>query len=48
MADSLFYQAQEQRINIRYSELINKKPKDTRSGDDIARDVILKAGLVVK
>ena len=31
----------------RYAELIEHAPRDTRSGDEIASDVILKCGLKV-
>ena len=33
--------------NVRYADLIDDKPKDTRSGEEIAADVIKKAGLKV-
>ena len=32
----------------RYAELIDHAPKDTRSGDEIAADVIQRCGLKVK
>ncbi|NCC84024.1 MAG: hypothetical protein EOM03_07845 [Clostridia bacterium] len=32
----------------RYAELINHAPKDTRSGEEIAADVIARCGLKVK
>lgn len=32
-------------IQARYIDIIKPKPKDTRTGDEIAADVIKKAGL---
>ena len=35
-------------IMSRYVDLINREPEETKSGDDIALEVIMKAGLKVK
>lgn len=35
-------------LTIRFGDLLEKKEVDNRSGDEIAMDVITKAGLVVK
>ena len=35
-------------VNDRYADLIDNTPKDTRTGDEIALDVIKRAGLKVK
>lgn len=42
VADSLFYSATNQRLTVRYAELLErlKTPNDERSGDEIAADVI--------
>lgn len=45
VADSMYYQAQNKCLNIRYAELIDTKPVDTRTGDEIAEDVIARLGL---
>lgn len=37
-----------QYLSKRYAELIDDKPQDTRTGDEIAADVIQRCGLVVK
>ena len=34
-------------VDVRYYDWINPQPTSKRSGDDIAMEVILKAGLVV-
>ena len=48
--DMLRITAMGQRIQSvqRYAELIDHAPKDTRSGDEIAADVITRCGLKVK
>ena len=48
--DMLRVVAMGQRIQSvqRYAELIDHAPKDTRSGDEIAADVIQRCGLKVK
>lgn len=35
-------------LTARYEDVVNPKPKDTRTGAEIAADVIKRAGLVVK
>ncbi len=35
-------------IKARYAELLDKKKEDTRTGDEVARDVIKRAGLKLK
>lgn len=47
MADSLFYSAQQKRITSRFNDLLNKKV-ETRSGDEIAEDVIKRAGIRIE
>lgn len=37
-----------QYLSKRYAELIDDKPQDNRSGDEIVADVIARCGLVVK
>lgn len=34
-------------ITAKYTDMVNPKPKDTRSGEEIAADVIKKCGLKV-
>lgn len=49
MSDSIYGYCQGKVLGERYFNLINKKVVvDNRSADDIALDVITKAGLVVK
>lgn len=45
ITDSLFYLGQMKSLNVRYYDLVNPRPKETRTGDEIALDVIEKAGL---
>lgn len=47
LTDTLFYQAQNQRLTARYYDIINKKV-DNRTGDEIVADVIAGAGLRFK
>lgn len=47
VTDCIFYQGQNQHLTSRFIDLINKKV-DNRSGDEIAIDVIKKAGLRFK
>lgn len=49
VTDTLYYSARGQILNQRYADLINIKTeaKDNRSGDEIAADIIKRAGLVV-
>lgn len=35
-------------VKTRYADIIDRKPQDTRTGTEIAADVIKRAGLVVK
>ena len=46
VTDSMFYQNDNKRLNIRYYDLINKKI-ETRSANEIISDVLNKAGLKV-
>lgn len=48
ITDSIYYKSQNKYISVRYLDAINKKDVDNRSGDEIALEVISKAGLVVK
>ena len=47
VTDMLFYQAQDMRLTARYEDLIRPKRTDTRTGDEIALDVITRLGLKV-
>lgn len=47
ISDSLFYQAQNQRLTARYHDLLNKKV-DNRTGDEIVFDIMKNAGLRFK
>ena len=46
ITDSIFYYMQDKSINIRYYDIIHQSPKDERTGDEIALDIItrLKGG----
>ena len=46
VTDSLFYQADNKRLNQRYSDLLNKKI-ESRSAEQIIDEVFNKAGLTV-
>lgn len=46
VTDSMFYQSDNKRLNIRYYDLINKKA-ETRSANEIISEVLNKAGLKV-
>lgn len=49
ITDTLYLQGQNKRLSVRYADIINKRKKeDTRSGDEIALEVIEKLGLKVK
>jgi len=37
-----------QYLSKRYAEMIDDKPKDTRTGEEIVADVIVRCGLVVE
>lgn len=45
LTDSLFYQADGKRLTKRYAEFAYPQIEDTRSGDEIAFDVITRLGL---
>ena len=45
ISDTLYHRAQGQRLNIRYVDLMDQTNIDTRSGDEIATDIIMSAGL---
>lgn len=47
VTDSMYYISRNQVPNERFYDLINSGPIDTRSGDEIAVDIITRAGLVV-
>ena len=47
VTDSMYYMSRNQVPNERFYDLINSGPPDTRSGDEIAIDIITRAGLVV-
>ena len=48
LTDSLFYQAHEKRLTTRYADaLLPHEAAEERSGEEIAADVIRRAGLVV-
>lgn len=48
ISDTLYHQAQNQRLTVRFIDILDQKPIDNRSGDEIALDVIQKAGLRFK
>lgn len=48
LTDSIYYRNEGKCINIRYAKIINPDPVDTRSGDEIASEIIEKLGLRVK
>lgn len=45
IADSLYYQGHGKVLTTMYNDLIDPKPVDNRSGDEVAMDVINKLGL---
>lgn len=45
ISDSLFYYGQQKQLTKRWSDIAYPKPVDKRSGDEIALEVIKKAGL---
>ena len=47
VTDSLFYQAQGKRLMGRYLDALQHKEQEVPDGDEIAADVIRRAGLVV-
>ena len=48
ISDTLYHQAQNQRLNVRYLDLLDTKPKDNRTSDEIILDVMKTAGLRFK
>lgn len=50
VAETLYLNAQGKMLTVRFCDIIGRKEqqKDTRSGDEIAMEVIQKAGLVFK
>lgn len=48
VTDSLFYSAENKKLVKRYIDIINPRPVDNRSGDEIALDVINRLGLKVE
>ena len=47
VTDSMYYMSRNQIPSERFYDLVNSGPPDTRSGDEIAIDIITRAGLVV-
>lgn len=47
MSDSVFLYARQKTKQDRYFDLIRPKKEDERSAEDIAREIIIKAGLKV-
>lgn len=45
VTNSLYYMADNKRISRTYNEIIHPKPEDKRTGDEIALDVMQRAGL---
>lgn len=49
ITDTLYYRSDNKKLTKRYVDMIAKsKPQDTRSGDEIAEEIINKLGLKVK
>lgn len=48
VTDAIYYKGQNKIINVRYTDLMHPKEIDTRSGDEIALDVINRLGLKVE
>ena len=48
VSDALYWQGQNKTLSKRWAELIEKKPVDTRTPEEIAADIIARAGLVLK
>lgn len=48
MSDCLNLVNQRKYMTVRFADMVYKKPEPQKSGDEIAREVISKAGLVVK
>ena len=47
ISDSLFYIGQNMHLTKKYRDIIHPPKEDTRTGDEIAMDVITRAGLKV-
>lgn len=47
VSDALYWQGQNKTLSKRWVELIEKKPVDTRTPEEIAADIIARAGLVL-
>ena len=47
ITDMLFYHNQNQGLSERFYDKINQKPEDTRSGKELAYDILKKAGVEV-
>lgn len=48
VSDALYWHGQNKTLSKRWVELIEKKPVDTRTPEEIAADIIARAGLVLK
>ena len=48
ISDTLYHQSRNEMLTMRYLDLLESKPKDARSGDEIVLDVIRNAGLRFK
>ena len=47
VTDTLYYQAENKKLSVRYYDLIRPKRSDNRSADEIIKETIVKAGLIV-
>lgn len=47
ISDSLFYQSQQKRLDIRWEDMIKPRKVEHRTGEQIVADVIKSAGLKV-
>ena len=47
VSDTLYYQGQNKVLNVRYFDLLNPPKEETRSGDEIALEVINRIGLKI-
>ena len=47
VTDTLYYQAENKKLSVRYYDLIRPKRIDSRSADEIIKETIVKAGLTV-
>lgn len=48
IADSLFVSGEGKRLTKRLADVLNPKPEDNRSAEEIAGDIISRFGLTVK